>query len=583
MTTGTHPRVPAGERRAPGAPVRHERPPRFRGPAWLDGPMTSCHLVLGAGGLLLVIGLVMVFSASSIEAALADEPAWAPGVKQLVLACIGVGAMVVAMRLPVGLVRRWSPIALLVVLGLLLLVLIPGIGQERNGARQWISLGVTDFQPSELAKLVFALWGAHILALRERYLTTKSLLVPVLPVFGVLSLLLVLIPGIGQERNGARQWISLGVTDFQPSELAKLVFALWGAHILALRERYLTTKSLLVPVLPVFGVLSLLLIAEPDFGAVVTLGLVLVGLLWAGGMPVRWFGLVAVAGAVLLAVVALVSPERMERLTSFLDPFADASDGGFQAVRGFYALANGGLSGVGLGNSAMKWNLLPEAESDYIFAIIGEELGFLGCLVVVALYGVLAYAGFRIARRSADRFVQLASVAITVWLIGQAAMNMGYVVGLLPVTGVTLPLISAGGTSLVQTLFIVGLLARFARSEPAAIEAQRARVRGPLARLLLPVPSAAVEPVRPRRRPEAAPRGRSAGSAGRTLVHTRGEGRPVPNRSGPADAPGAPRRAAAPRERLAAHGNRRGAEPPVRGGRRQPAAPGTGRRPGGPR
>ena len=196
----------------------------------------------------------------------------------------------------------------------------------------------------------------------------------------------------------------------------------------------------------------------------------------------------------------------MARITSFLHPFADPSGAGFQAVHGMYALATGGFWGVGLGNSAMKWDLLPHAESDYIFAIIGEELGFLGCLVVVTLYGVLAYAGFRIARRSADRFIQLASVAITVWIIGQAAMNMGYVVGLLPVTGVQLPLISAGGTSLVLTLFIVGLLARFARSEPAAIEAERARDRGRLSRLLLlPVPGRAVDPVRPRRRPEDRP------------------------------------------------------------------------------
>jgi cell division protein FtsW len=165
---------------------------------------------------------------------------------------------------------------------------------------------------------------------------------------------------------------------------------------------------------------------------------------------------------------------------------------------------------VGLGNSAMKWNLLPEAESDYIFAIIGEELGFLGCLVVVTLYAVLAYAGFRIARRSTDRFVSLASVAITVWLVGQAAMNMGYVVGLLPVTGVTLPLVSAGGTSLVLTLFVVGILIRFARSEPQAIEYARGRERGRLARWLLPVPALAVDPVRPpRQRPrrDAAPAG----------------------------------------------------------------------------
>ena len=449
-TTQARPRPvrAAREDRGPApAPAR-----RWAGPAWLDGPMTSCHLVLGAAGLLLLIGLVMVFSASSIEAALADQPAWAPGVKQLVLACIGLAAMVVAMRLPVGVVRRWAPIALLVVGALLLLVLIPGIGQQRNGARQWISLGVTDFQPSELGKIVFALWGAHVLALRERYLTTTSLL---------------------------------------------------------------------VPVLPVFGILSLLIIAEPDFGGVISLGLVLVGLLWAGGMPVRWFAAFAGVAAVLIAIMVAVAPYRMERITAFVDPFADPTNTGFQAIRGFYALATGGWSGVGLGNSAMKWNILPEAESDYIFAIIGEELGFLGCLVVVTLYGVLAYAGFRIAHRAADRFVQLACVAITVWLVGQATMNMGYVVGLLPVTGVTLPLISAGGTSLILTLAVIGLLARFACTEPAAVESLRSRDRGRIARLLLPVPSAAVEPVRPRRRPEDRDARRPAVGGGRTVVHAR--------------------------------------------------------------
>jgi cell division protein FtsW len=450
--------------RRPAAPVRAERTGRLQGPAWLDGPMTSCHLVLGAAGLLLTIGLVMVFSASAIEAALADEPAWAPGVQQVIWAGLGIGAMLVALRLPAGFLRRWSPIALIGVFVMLLLVLIPGIGIKLNGARQWFDLGF-----------------AHL----------------------------------------------------QPSEVAKLVFALWGAHVIALRERYLTTTSLLVPVLPVFGILSLLLIAEPDFGAVVSLGLVLIGLLWAGGMPLRFFAWFLAAGAVVLAALVKFAPYRMARITSFLDPFADPTDGGFQAVRGMYALATGGLWGVGLGNSAMKWNLLPHAESDYIFAIIGEELGFLGCLVVVTLYGVLAYAGFRIARRSADRFVQLSCVAITVWLVGQASMNMGYVVGLLPVTGVQLPLISAGGTSLVLTLFIVGLLARFARSEPAAIEYERSRERSRLSRLLLPVPAVAVDPVRPRRRPEDRGSRRAAVGAGRTVVHARA-GAPRPAQPRPA-------------------------------------------------
>ncbi|WP_299955704.1 putative lipid II flippase FtsW [uncultured Modestobacter sp.] len=409
---------------------------RFRGPAWLDGPMTSAHLVLGSAGMLLAIGLVMVFSASSIEAATSGQPAWLPGVRQLTFAVIGLAGMLVAMRLPVGRIRQWSGRGMLVVF---------------------------------------------------------------------LLLALVLIPGIGIKLNGSRAWFDLGFTNFQPSELAKLVFALWGAHVLALRERYLTTRTLLVPVIPVFVLMCLLLIAEPDMGAVVSLGLVVAGLMWAGGLSRRYLaGAVAVVAA-LVALMVAVAPYRMARVTSFLDPFADPLGDGMQAIRGFYALATGGVWGVGLGNSALKWNLLPHAESDYIFAIIGEELGFLGCLVVIALYGMLAWAGFRIARRSTDRFVQLASIAITVWLVGQATMNMGYVVGLLPVTGVTLPLISAGGTSLVLTLFVIGLLARFARSEPAAIAHQRHARRGWLARLLLPVPAAAVDPVPARRRRPARP------------------------------------------------------------------------------
>ncbi|MDP9428590.1 MAG: putative lipid II flippase FtsW, partial [Actinomycetota bacterium] len=433
MESSGVPTAPARRRTGPAGrrtPVR-----RFAPPAWLDGPTTSCQLVVGAAGMLLAIGLVMVFSASAIDAALNDQPAWRPGVDQLVFAVIGLVALLVAVRLPVGLVRRWAPLGLVVSAVLLVAVLVPGIGMKLNGSRAWIDLGFTQFQPSELAKLVFALWGAHILAMRDRFLTVRTLLVPLLPVFAVLSFLLYL---------------------------------------------------------------------EPDFGGVVSLGLVLVGLLWAGGLPWRWMAGFAAAAAAAVVLMVAVAPYRMERVTAFLDPFADPSDTGFQAIRGFYALATGGLWGVGLGNSAMKWNLLPEAESDYIFAIIGEELGFLGCLVVVTLYGVLAWAGFRIARRTADRFVQLACVAITVWLVGQAALNMGYVVGLLPVTGLTLPLVSAGGTSLVLTLFIVGLLIRFARSEPEAVEQLRRTDRSRLSRWLLPVPGQAVEPVRPRRarRPE---------------------------------------------------------------------------------
>jgi cell division protein FtsW len=473
-------RTPAGARTAGGL--------RLRGPAWIDGPMTTSHLVLGSAGLLLLIGLVMVFSASSIEAAKAGLPVWGPAVRQIAFALIGLVGLVLAMRLPTGRIRLYAGRGML---------------------------------------LVFAL------------------------------LLLVLIPGLGLKLNGSRAWFDLGVTNFQPSELGKLVFALWGAHVIAVREKYLTTRSLLVPVLPVFLLMSLLLIAEPDMGAVVSLLLVVAGLMWAGGLSRRYVGYAVVAVAAVVSLMVVVAPYRLARITGFIDPCSDASDGGYQACHGLYALATGGFWGVGLGNSAMKWNLLPHAESDYIFAIIGEELGFLGCLVVVSLYAILGWAGFRIARRSTDRFVQLASVAITVWLIGQATMNMGYVVGLLPVTGVQLPLISAGGTSLVLTLFIVGLLARFARSEPAAIAYQRSRPRGRLLRWLLPVPEAAVDPVPSRRRRStrgADPRARDRRSGarperrdGRTVARVPDDRRqPPPRRQPPEERRRGPERQTVP-------------------------------------
>lgn len=457
----TRTRGVATSARAAERGAQASRGPVLRVPAWLDGPMTSTHLLLGSAGLLLAIGLVMVFSASSVEAALDDQPAWLPGVRQLVFAVVGVGLALVAVRLPVGYLRRYSGIALLVVTVMLLAVLVPGIGKELNGARQWISLGVVDVQPSELAKLVLALWGAHVIALREKWLTTKALLVPVVPAFLLLAALVLL---------------------------------------------------------------------EPDMGATVGLGLVVAGLLWSGGLPGRWIAGLGALAVAAVAVTALSASYRAARVFSFLDPFADPEDGGFQAIKGLYALATGGFTGVGLGNSRMKWNILPHAESDYIFAIIGEELGFLGCLVVITLYGVLAYAGFRIAKRSSDRFIQLASVAITVWLIGQAFINMGYVVGLLPVTGVTLPLISAGGTSLVLTLAIVGLLVRFARSEPEAIEHLRAHRQahpvgrlGRLGRWLAPVPEHAVAPlpVLGRRTPPPGSRVDRGDRGGRTVARVR--------------------------------------------------------------
>jgi cell division protein FtsW len=244
------------------------------------------------------------------------------------------------------------------------------------------------------------------------------------------------------------------------------------------------------------------------------------------------FGALLAMAAAAAGAMVLVEPYRMERMLHFMDPSYDPLGTGYQPLLGLSSLASGGWFGVGLGQGRAKWLDLPEGHNDYIFAVIGEELGLVGCLVVLMLYATLAYAGLRVARRSADPFARLAAAGVTVWIVGQAVLNMGYVSGLLPVTGVPLPLISAGGTSLLVTVLALGMLASFARHEPAAA-AQLAH-RGRVARLLrLPAPRLPRE--RPRRRVDRTGdrRGRrSSGPAPRTAGSARTT-RPTPRREAP--------------------------------------------------
>jgi len=210
-----------------------------------------------------------------------------------------------------------------------------------------------------------------------------------------------------------------------------------------------------------------------------------------------------VAAAVTL--LAIAAPYRLQRLTDWWHPEHHAQTTGYHALEGLYALASGGIFGVGLGQGTSKYGWVPNANSDYVFSIIGEELGLLGCLVVLGLFAMFAYTGMRIARRSADPFVRLTSGAATVWLCGQAVINVGYVTGLLPVTGIPLPFISAGGTSMLATFFVLGMLVSFARHEaPAVVQARRAERFGTRARierwLRIPVPKPYVPP---KRRPAA--------------------------------------------------------------------------------
>jgi cell division protein FtsW len=341
------------------------------------------------------------------------------------------------------------------------------------------------------------------IALRLAPRTYRMLAYPALAVT-MAALLAVLVPGIGIGVYGARRWIDLGPVQLQPSEFAKVAMLLWGGDLLARKQQLGTlrrARHLFVPLLPGFVLVATLVMLEPDLGTTLCFMLVLLGLLWMVGMPLRYFVVVVLAVAGSVTSLAMTSSYRARRLTTFLDPFKDAKNTGFHTVEGLYALASGGVFGVGLGQGTSKYGWVPNASSDYVFAIIGEELGLIGCLAVLGLFGLLAYTGMRIARRNADPFVRLVAGAATVWLCGQALINIGYVTGLLPVTGIPLPFISAGGTSLLVSFFVLGMLVSFARHETPAVaaarKAERVGRRTRIERILrIPVPKPYVAPKR---------------------------------------------------------------------------------------
>jgi cell division protein FtsW len=239
-------------------------------------------------------------------------------------------------------------------------------------------------------------------------------------------------------------------------------------------------KHLFVPLLPVTGLVCFLIMLEPDMGTTLATLAIVVALLWVVGTPVRYFAAFLAVLVALGAALAVAEPYRVARLTTFLHPFKDPQGSGYQAVQGLYALSSGGWFGLGLGASKEKWaGGLPNAHTDFVFAIIGEELGLLGTFAVLLLFATLTYAGVRIARRSGDPFSRLAATGATAWLAAQAFINIGAVVGLLPITGIPLPLISFGGSAMVANLVAIGLLLSFARAEPGAAQAL-ARRQGPL-------------------------------------------------------------------------------------------------------
>ena len=367
---------------------------RPRAVAALTRPTAAYHLALGSGGLLILLGLIMVLSASSVASYAASGSAYSIFQKQALWFALGLPGFAIGLFLPTKVTRRLGyP---LLVLSILLLVAVLGIGRDVYGARRWIALG--------------------------------------------------------------------GSFQVQPSELAKVALVIFGADLMARKERRLhEMRHLLVPLVPIALLLAALVIAEPDMGTATQIIIIMLALLAVAGAPARVFGFTFTGIAGCFAALAVIEPYRLARLTSFTDPFKASAAGGYQTVQGLYAISSGGWWGLGLGASRAKWGYLPNQYTDYIFAVIGEELGLLGGLVVITLFAVFGYAGFRIAQQAKDPFSRLVAAGITAWIVGQALVNMCAVVGLLPVTGVPLPFVSFGGSSLVFTMFALGLLGAVGR------------------------------------------------------------------------------------------------------------------------
>jgi cell division protein FtsW len=297
----------------------------------------------------------------------------------------------------------------------------------------------------------------HVLSRRGVVLLRQLTPLLLIGAFGLL--LLVLVPGIGISVNGARRWIGPGTLSFQPSELMKLALVLYVAQFLASHPRRIQSfQGMVSPIVIVTGAAALLVAAEPDLGTALVICMSVAALLVAAGVPMRYLGYLAAAGVVLVGLLVLVQPYQQARLTAFLDPWASASSSGFQSVQGQIALGSGGLFGVGLGQSVQKVFYLPEAHTDFILAVIGEELGVVGVMTVIGLFGMIGWSGLRIARAATAPYAKLLATGLTSLILCQAILNIFVVLGIAPLTGVPLPFISYGPTNLTVMLAAVGLL-----------------------------------------------------------------------------------------------------------------------------
>ena len=342
-----------------------------------------------------------------------------------------------------------------------------------------------------LNQLLYAVFGTVVLvvASRQSVLTWKRLALPVMA--GAIVLQLLVFSPLGVAVQGNRNWLGIAGFRMQPSELVKIGLVLSGALFMSVqRDRLSELKHVVVPYLVPISALSIgLVVLGHDLGTALILAAIVGGVLYTAGVPGRWFLASGAAFVTLAVAMVLASPNRLGRFDVWLGKDTDPTGPARQAIHGRYALADGGWFGLGLGRSREKWNWLPEAHNDFIFAIIGEEFGLPGTIAVLLLFALIALICYRLVMRSQDLFVRVATAGIMAWIMTQALINIGAVIGLLPIIGVPLPLVSSGGSSLVTTMFALGILMSFARAEPGCAEVLAARpsiVRRSLA--VLPTP-----------------------------------------------------------------------------------------------
>lgn len=375
--------------------------------SWLRSPALDFYAIAIIGGLLILIGLLMVLSSSSVTNIAQGRSAFSGFFSQALFAGLGLVGLIVAALVPLSLLRH-----------------------------QIVAL------------------GGFVAALALQAM--------------------VFVPGIGIMVNGNRNWVRFGPIQGQPSEFLKLALAIWlGVFLARNRHRLRELPVLFMAVFTAGAALALVAVGR-DLGTMLMMAALVAGAMWVAGVPKRWFGLAGIGGVLVVTLLVIQSPNRMARLGNWLHGTCEG-DSCFQANNGLMALAEGGWWGLGIGQSRQKWGRLPHPDNDFIFAIVGEELGLMGTLTIVVLFVLLALVLCRMLSRLRDPFVQITTAGISTWLLFQAFVNMSVVSGLLPVLGVPLPFVSAGGSALVASMLALGLLLNFARNEPGAKEALTAR------------------------------------------------------------------------------------------------------------